>query len=94
MSAKYLIGNKESNREFILNTISFGFSNTRIEQDQAPDKAKLRVQKRGINTYHDLSQLLQSEDFSSKEAFLKAIAVSVTIYCVFLPISIPEEPFL
>ena len=83
---------KERNREFTLNTISFGLSNARIEQDQAPHNAKLMVQERRINAYHGLSQLLQPENPSSKEAFLEAIAVWVTIYCVFLPTFISEEP--
>ena len=83
---------KERNRSSILNTISFGLSNARIEQDQAPHNAKLMVQERGINAYHGVSQLLQPENPSSKEAFLEAIAVWVTIYCVFLPTFISEEP--
>ena len=66
---------KERNRSSILNTISFGLSNARIEQDQAPHNAKLMVQERGINAYHGLSQLLQPENPSSKEAFLEAIDV-------------------
>ena len=73
--AQHFIGMKERNREFTLNTISFGLSNARIEQDQAPHNAKLMVQERGINAYHGLSQLLQPENPSSKEAFLEAIAV-------------------
>lgn len=66
---------KERNREFTINTISFGLSNARIEQDQAPHNAKHMVQERGINAYHGLSQLLQPENPSSKEAFLEAIDV-------------------
>lgn len=53
---------KERNRSSILNTISFGLSNARIEQDQAPHNAKLMVQERGINAYHGVSQLLQPEN--------------------------------
>ena len=65
VSAKY----KEKNMEFILNTISFGFSNTRIEQDQATHEAKQRVQKRGINADQNLTNLLKPEYPSSEQAF-------------------------
>ena len=60
---------KEKNMEFILNTISFGFSNTRIEQDQATHEAKQRVQKRGINADQNLTNLLKPEYPSSEQAF-------------------------
>ena len=66
---------KERNRSSILNTISFGLSNARIEQDQAHHNEKLMVQECGINACHGLSQFLQPENPSSKEAFLEAIAV-------------------
>ena len=49
----------------------------RTEQDQAPDKAKLQLQERGINAYHGLSQLLHPEDSSSEMAFLCDITVKM-----------------
>ena len=55
--------------EFILNTISFGLSNARIEQDQAPHNTKLMVQEREINADQDLTDMPQPEDSSFREAF-------------------------
>ena len=96
-SFKELAKKIKRNRDFILNTISYGLSNARIEATN--NKIKLLVRRsygfRNIDSMLNTicPDMLRSEDTSSEQAFragYRSMLKEINAYL--LPTSMPKEP--